>query len=384
MTVGMTQERPALRFEALDSWRGLCALWVVLYHFRAVSHVYDWVWVRTGDIAVDFFFVLSGFVLTHAYGEGLTSSPSRWRFLIRRFGRLYPLHLVTLAAVLLLEVSRWAGGLAVGSSFGRPAFTGDTDLWALPANVLLVHALGIFRDFTWNIPSWSISVEWTLCLLFAAISILRRPVLSASILAMLGFVVTLWMSTLSWYPPEGHTAFVRGIYGFFLGSLTYRLFAALRVRNILLPGWLEWFAPILLVFTVLFKNWQIPVIPPLLFAGLVLIFGAQTGPLSKLLKRRFLSFLGEISYSIYLVHYVLVLIVFGIASVLGAMFGFDAITERGPFNAQVISMPNVWIGDISALGFLALTVAVAAVSYRWVENPGRSWFNHLSKKVTGP
>lgn len=370
-----------MRFEALDSWRGLCALWVVLYHFRAVSHAYDWLWVRTGDIAVDFFFVLSGFVLTHAYGEQLTSAGTRWQFLLRRIGRLYPLHLVTLAAVLLLELGRWAAGVAVGGSLGRPVFTGDTELWALPANVFLVHALGLFKDFTWNIPSWSISVEWTLCLIFAAISIVRRPLLVASVLAVAGFLTTLWMSSLPWYPPEGHTALVRGVYGFFLGSLVYQASRALRDRDLSLPGWLEWLAPVLLALTVLFKHWQVPAIPPLLFGALVLIFAAQAGPLSRALKQRALSYLGEISYSIYLVHYVLVLVAFGAASVLEAVFGFDALTVRGPFNAVVISMPNPWIGDFAALGFLGLTIGVASVTYYWIENPGRRWFNNLAKKV---
>ncbi len=381
MTGGMTTDRPTLRFEALDSWRGLCALWVVLYHFRAVSHAYDWLWVRTGDIAVDFFFVLSGFVLTHAYGEGLNSAASRWQFLIRRIGRLYPLHLVTLAAVLLLELARWTATLVTGSPMGRPAFTGDTDIWALPANVLLVHALGMFRDFTWNIPSWSISIEWTLCLVFVVTSIVRRPLLTASLLVTVGFLTTLWMSTLDWYPPEGHTALVRGVYGFFLGALIYRLFDALRARKVSLPGWLEWLAPVLLAATVLFKHWQIPVVPPLLFGALVLIFAAQAGPLSRALKQRVLSYLGEISYSIYLVHYVLVLVAFGAASVLEAVLGVDALTERGPFNAAVINMPNAWVGDFAALAFLGLTIAVAGVTYHWVENPGRRWFNDLSKKV---
>lgn len=373
-----------MRFEALDSWRGICALWVVLYHFRAVSHAYDWLWVRTGDIAVDFFFVLSGFVLTHAYGSQLTSAASRWQFLIRRIGRLYPLHLVTLGAVLLLELARWGAGSVTGTAIGRPAFTGDTELWALPANVLLVHALGIFRDFTWNIPSWSISVEWTLCLLFAALSIIRRPLLMAFLLAGLGFLTTLWMSTLDWYPPEGHTAFVRGIFGFFLGSLVYYLYAALRARNLTLPGWLEWLAPVLLAFTVLFKHWQIPVVPPFLFGALVLIFAAQSGPISVALKQRALTYLGEISYSIYLVHYVLVLVAFGAASALEAVSGVDAVTVRGQFNAAVINMPNAWTGDLAAIGFLGLTIGVASVTYHWVENPGRRWFNTLSKKVRTP
>jgi peptidoglycan/LPS O-acetylase OafA/YrhL len=76
-----------------------------------------------------------------------------------------------------------------------------------------------------------------------------------------------------------------------------------------------------------------------------------------------------------------VLVAFGVASVLEAVLGVDALTERGPFNAAVINMPNAWVGDFAALAFLGLTIAVAGVTYHWVENPGRRWFNDLSKKV---
>lgn len=376
--------RPALRFEALDSWRGLCALWVVLYHFRAVSHVYDWDWVRHGDLAVDFFFVLSGFVISHAYGGKLVDGADRFRFLIRRFGRLYPLHFATLAAVFLMELGRWGVSQGVGHPIGRPAFTGDTDLLTLPANLALVHAWGFLREFTWNIPSWSISVEWALCLAYAALSLLRRPFLVVLVLAVGGFGVSVWMGTLPAFPFEGHSALARGVYGFFLGVLVYRLFGFLTARGWALPGWLEWFAPILLALTVLFKGWQIDAAPTLLFAALVLIFAGQSGPISRLLIRRPFLFLGEISYSIYLVHYVLVLAVFGAVAVLGATLGFDGIVEQGRFKAQVVAMPGLWAGDAAAVLFVLLTVGVAALTYKLIETPGRLWFNQLARRIPEP
>jgi peptidoglycan/LPS O-acetylase OafA/YrhL len=369
----MGDVKPALRFEALDSWRGLCALWVVLYHFRAVSHVYGWTWVRTGDIAVDFFFVLSGFVITHAYGQSLTDGTSRLRFLVRRFGRLYPLHIATLAAVVLMELARWAAAHQLGHQLGRPAFSGDTDLAALVPNILLVHALGVLRDFTWNVPSWSISVEWCLCLLYVVLSLWRRPLVAAGILAALGFAVTVWMTSLTQFPPEGYTAVVRGVYGFFLGVLAYRLFLRLREAGVTLPGWLEWTAPVLLALTVLFKEWRLFALQPPLFAALVLIFAAQAGPVSRLLKQRALTWLGEISYSIYLVHYVLVLAIFGGMLAVGAVMGFEPLLAYR--NTLLLKMPNPWIGDLAAIGFLALTIGVAALTYRWIETPGRRWFN---------
>lgn len=381
MTAADAARPGAVRFEALDGWRGLCALWIVLYHFRAVSHVYDWLWVRTGDIAVDFFFVLSGFVIAHAYGDRLDGPTSRMQFLIRRFGRLYPLHIATLAVVFALELGRHLVGLSAGAPLGRPTFTEDTSPLALALNVLLVHAWGFLHNFSWNVPSWSISVEWALCLLTAALSVFRRPLLVAGVLATAGFLVIAWMSALPTFPFEGHSALARGVYGFFLGVIVYHLHRRFGAGAILTRGWLEWLAPAILALTVLFKHEQVFVLPPLLFAALVFIFASQSGPISRLLAWRPFTFVGEISYSIYLVHYVIVLVVFGGAVVLGSRLGFDAIVERGVHKASLINMPNPWVGDLASLAFLAVTVAVSWGTYSLIEKPGRDWFNRLAKQA---
>ncbi|MCE3289203.1 MAG: acyltransferase [Caulobacter sp.] len=368
-----------VRFDALDGWRGLCALWIVLYHFRAVSHVYDWLWVRTGDIAVDFFFVLSGFVIAHAYGDRLGGANARLQFLVRRFGRLYPLHIATLAIVFGLELGRYLVSLRTGAQLGRPAFSEDTSPLALGLNVLLVHAWGFLHNFTWNVPSWSISVEWALCLLTALLSVLRRPLLVAGVFATAGFLAIAWMSALPTFPFEGHSALARGVYGFFLGVIVYHLHRRLGDTALMKTGWLEWLAPVILALTVVFKHEQVFVVPPLLFAALVFIFASQSGPISRLLTWRPFAFFGEISYSIYLVHYVIVLVVFGGAVVLGGRLGFDPIVERGVHNASVINMPNLWIGDLASLAFLAATIGVSWCTYSLIEKPGRDWFNGLAK-----
>ena len=57
------------RFAALDSWRGIAALLVALLHFRFLGHFYSLDFVRNSWLFVDFFFVLSGFVITHAYAD---------------------------------------------------------------------------------------------------------------------------------------------------------------------------------------------------------------------------------------------------------------------------------------------------------------------------
>ena len=76
------------RFSALDSFRGICALLVALFHLSAASHFFYLPFVRNAGIFVDFFFVLSGFVLAHAYSHKIQTAEDLKIFLIRRVGRL--------------------------------------------------------------------------------------------------------------------------------------------------------------------------------------------------------------------------------------------------------------------------------------------------------
>lgn len=61
-----------MRFDALDGWRGIAALMVSLFHFNAYHHFVASPFIRNAHLYVDFFFVLSGFVIAHAYADKLT------------------------------------------------------------------------------------------------------------------------------------------------------------------------------------------------------------------------------------------------------------------------------------------------------------------------
>ena len=365
-----------MRFSVLDSWRGLCALWVALYHFRVVGHLSEnWV-TRHGFIAVDFFFTLSGFVIAHAYGQSLNTMADRVRFFIRRFGRLYPLHIATLAVVVAMETARWGVSQSLGQTVGPPTFSGDTSLVALVANLGLVHGLGGFLKFTWNIPSWSISVELAVCLIFALISLLRLPRVSAVVLAAGSALLLLWMgrSVLE----EGQTALTRGVCGFFLGVLAQKAYAAFRARSWTLPGWVELVTPVLVFLAMWLWGYRIWPASGALFAVIVFIFAFEAGLLSRLMKRTFLMRWGEISYSIYLVHYPLVMAIFGAATAVSALTGMQLLTSGRWF---ALDLGSRWVGDVVSIAFLAVVILISRVTYRWIEVPGRRWFNSLSDKV---
>jgi len=118
------------RFVALDSLRGLAALLVVLHHINGAGYLLSLPLFRYGSLAVDFFFVLSGFVIAANYGERLTQGFSIGRFMALRLGRVYPLHLVVLAIFVSLELLQWRLGTHLTP---REAFAGKHSLAQLGA-----------------------------------------------------------------------------------------------------------------------------------------------------------------------------------------------------------------------------------------------------------
>ena len=91
---------------------------------------------------VDFFFVLSGFVITHADGERLTSISELGRFVVRRIGRLWPLHVAILVALIALEILRALAQSRMGSAGMRPAFSENHSVSSIITNLLLIQSLG--------------------------------------------------------------------------------------------------------------------------------------------------------------------------------------------------------------------------------------------------
>lgn len=139
-------------YVALDSLRGICALAVVVFHFRTTGNLTNLEFFRHSWMFVDFFFVLSGFVIAAAYGARFQArTVSVGRFMGLRLGRIYPLHLAMILALLLLELLLVSFDMAAIVS--REAFEGSRSLPALATNFGLLHVFGLHDRLTWNIPS---------------------------------------------------------------------------------------------------------------------------------------------------------------------------------------------------------------------------------------
>ena len=111
---------------------------------------------------------------------------------------------------------------------------------------------------------------------------------------------------------------------------------------------------------------------PFVFALAVLVFAAEQGLLSRLFGLPLLKWLGKLSYSIYLTHY---LIVIAFPTVIKQIFHVDLWTPFALPSGQYVQLfgRNNVEGTFFYLLVLALTLAFSAFTYRWIETPGREW-----------
>lgn len=278
-----------MRFDSLDSLRGLAALTVALFHFCS-----GW----AGYLAVDFFLVLSGFVLSHGYLYKDRSVTFK-EFLSHRLARLYPLHIFTLVIFILIF-------LLVNGEFPRSK---DGALFTLFQNLTLTQNVGFNPNgLTYNKPSWSISVELWINIVFFLFITKSTKTWMLILGSIIGFL-SIYLGTghldthYNNYVELFNSGLIRGMSSFLLGIVSYRLYIFTKevgkIREILNVA--EWVCVGLVIFVVFSrdsKTSEIDFFAPMFFMFSVSVFAFQEGYLSKYLRK--FSYLGEISYSVYL------------------------------------------------------------------------------------
>ncbi len=183
------------RLPALTSIRFVLALGVVLFHYQ-LNMIEDdgqaFSLIERARLAVDFFFILSGFVLAHVYGQQVRDGTyDHRRFLIARLARIYPTHLIMLAVMGVVALA----AIALGQPFDGPSYS----LVGFVQALTMVHAwFPTTIPNEWNGPSWSLSAEWAAYLafpLFAWIGLKR----GRNPWVTLGLAVALFALIDAWY-----------------------------------------------------------------------------------------------------------------------------------------------------------------------------------------
>jgi len=377
-----------MRFVALDSIRGVCAILVCVFHLPVMFYLRDSAFIEHSFLFVDFFFVLSGFVICHAYGDRLRAAQVPY-FLLRRFGRLWPLHAFVLSVLVVLQLGFWVLH-HYGMSFGREPFEGRWDLTALGLDILFLNSFGLWHDVTWNGPAWSISAEFWVYLIFAAVMMVAaaRMVTAALILSVTALVTVFALSP-DYMNATHDLGLVRCIAGFFAGVCTYRVWQRYLAGRALWAG-AEWMAAALAVlFVIFFGQSAGSLAAPLVFSLVVLAFAAERGSLSRLLSAAPFRAAGRWSYSIYMVHATVIFVLLSLARLADAgglapimsTFAGDPTIDLAPFGGAVAN-------EVGMVAYVGLVVAVAALTYRFVETPGRIFVNGFANRweqgLSGP
>ena len=347
----------------LTGLRGFAALWVVIFHtcfgepngyLPGFYEKIQWGLGRNiiiqGVYAVDFFFVLSGFILTYVHRhefERMLTLHGVINFLALRLARIYPLHLVI--ACLLIA----ANGLGIWNQ--KVISYGD-----VVRNVTLTN---LWVDPSLNTPAWSVSAEWIAYLAFPIIMKILIPVKRSGfqflfiLLLVTVYPLSIIHNHWQWEWHFGWVAVARVLNGFILGCVMFYVQENCDMLKDPLRSSRWCLALLLLFISFLVLGVSILFLYPLIPFLIVTLANSQMG-IAQVFANRAAVFLGTISFGIYMVHYPMLEIV---------RYAFD--NYYSGMNPE-LNQPILWL---HLFGILISVIAIASLCYFWIEKPGREY-----------
>lgn len=339
-------------FLVLDVYRFAAAAGVMLSHYLLVADLrtgagYGWV-VAHFHLLVDFFFILSGFVIALHYDGRILSARDYGHYIQRRLARIYPLHALTLLVTLVIFFAGIWAGLPVRDA-------ARFEMSALPAHLTLTHAFGVTRALTFNVPSWSLSAEFFVYLLFPLLALIaRRGIVfaagCAAIFIAAFIAVRHGLGLGHWTKADFDLGAFRAVPSFLGGIVIARY-----VRDQAGPA-LAWpliglcaAACVALLFAPVPDVWTILCLGFLVF---LTARAEQQSPLAAWLQPLFQK-LGAWSYGVYLWHIIV---------------GTIIITGGVRFMAETVQSYA-----LLSLAAMVVTVIVAGLGYRYFERPAQKF-----------
>jgi peptidoglycan/LPS O-acetylase OafA/YrhL len=401
-----TAHRPVSYLPNLTPLRGIAALLTVVFHFGIVIgpvidifHVGPVLGPLTEHSAlighlylmVDFFFILSGFIMCHVYSRlfaGAVTKEAFKKFAIARFARVYPLHFIMLIyTVILFAVSGWLGVPKL------PVLQVGNTSYSFVTNLFLLHSMNFNNWFSWDHASWSISTEWWAYMVFP---FLAGPFLKlnsagkaivfllcfAGYLAIIQFIVPLTTlpEEISFVRGSGHGrgldvsyqfGFLRCLCGFILGMVIYQAYRVGWGRRLFGNGFIM-VAATLGLFVVMHFGLPDPV--SIFFLPFILLSGAYGSPsIDRLFANKGLQKIGDWSFSIYLVHQPLLFTIGNIYTYFHPVSPDDTLTIMSSDSPMLMA----WI---ICLLTIAVALLVSSLVYRFWELPARKWINSKAGK----
>jgi peptidoglycan/LPS O-acetylase OafA/YrhL len=346
------------RLKALDGIRGIAAIIVAFFwHYKSFFetdkpfYTLGYLAYNYGWIMVDLFFVLSGFVFCHVYGDKIKENKIGIKsFAMLRFSRLYPLHFLTLCIVAAFK-------------FFRKTSDGNMYMWNgyrysvsdFLINIPMAQNGWLTTRYSFNAPSWSVSVEIMMYLLFFYIFYYSKNTKKHIIkpLAMIYFGAVIYIS--GWNTAFFNEQTGRGLTGFFIGIITAETYRYCNNNNrykkvlLLLCGLGITCAAVIPAIVGYSKIPRLAlIITIVLFPSLIItVLGIKI--FSKIMSIKPLLYLGKLSYSIYLWHYPVVLIIRNFSRYLNLYFDYSS--------------------RIFYIGYLVLVIGISHISHYYFELP---------------
>lgn len=341
-------------FFSLDAIRGFAALIVVLCHWQFYFYTdqtlqtkpleelglplfpFLSIFYHHAFFAVDLFFLLSGFIFFWFYADKIADRKTPFgNFMCYRITRLYPVHLITLIAIALIQYVMF-------SMNGHTFIIQNNDTYHFLLNFLVIHSWGFEKTPAlngFNGPSWSVSVELLLYLLFFLIAWRKLHRNKGLIVAMIvaGAVIQYIYSMIG-----------QGIYSFFLGGLTYHIYAWMsekkqlrRIANgVTIAAIALWFIVVSEYAFSYIRDFSMPLLKTVLpgkdeafhtalfnlsrntffrtiISPITILTLALTETTRGGLKIKWMLVLGNASYALYLLHFPLMVTFFIMVDVLG-------------------------------------------------------------------
>ncbi|MGO4714745.1 acyltransferase family protein [Bradyrhizobium sp. 2TAF24] len=358
-------------FYGIDLLRGLAAVAVVIWHYqfffqagplkptaapadidRTIQPLYSFLWpiYEHGHWAVQLFWMISGFVFAHIYAGHRTTLPD---FALRRFARLYPLHLLTLIVVATLQgVSWWlTGGYQIATR---------NDPYHFLLQLFMASQWGLQDGVSFNVPVWSVSIEEPIYLLFffTAGAIFSRGILRPLVLTAVATVLTHALRA------ETPKLFAMCVMFYYAGVCLYFLAGKLRSHlplTVLIAA--AGIGSALLLSELRIAGRALPPydVGLVLFAPMILLLGVTGYRGAANVAVSSFRWLGDATYSMYLWHFPLI--------VLGCIIQCTTASGDG-----ILRSP------LTLAAWVACMIVVGVLSFRWIERPAQTAIRKIGAK----
>lgn len=350
------------KIKSIESLRGFAALVVAIYHFPSTSFLY----LKYGYLGVNFFFVLSGFIITYVYFSKINSIKDLYLFQKKRFFRVYPVHFLMIFVVLLIQILKYFVIEYTELPYGGKAFG---DWYTLKDFILNIFLLQSIFDYgywlSWNGVAWSISTEFYTYIIFGFILLFSKNNKIILFIILLGYLISYFVFN-DQLDSLFNAVFLQCIFSFFCGSITFLIYLII-IKKIRLND--IFFLIILLSILVYTKIFFVNKIPNLNIIFSILILSVlileEKSTILKILNYKYFVLLGTVSYSFYMIHQAFLYLYI---QVLKFLIKVDFVSGT---DGIVSHTGNNLYDTLITISYLTITFLISLLVYRFIEKKFR-------------